>query len=80
MVVKMNLSIITKNHAANPEKGSLKKSILKPYDRAAAMPTAWKLMSRIFNVSLIIKSTYESADLSDTPGKSKRSASSIRSE
>ena len=29
--VKMNLKIITKNHAADPAKGFLKKSILKPY-------------------------------------------------
>ena len=43
MVVKMNLMIITKNHAADPEIGFHTKSISKPYDRATAMPTAWKL-------------------------------------
>ena len=40
--VKMNLSIITKNHAADPEKGFLTKSILKTYGRAMAIPTAWE--------------------------------------
>ena len=44
MVVKMNLRIITKNHAADPEIGFLTKSILKPYGRATAMPKAWKLI------------------------------------
>ena len=36
----MNLRIITKNHAVDPEIGLLTKSILKPYGRAAAMPTS----------------------------------------
>ena len=40
MVVKMNLRIITNNHAADPEKGFLTKSISKSYGRATAMPTA----------------------------------------
>ena len=40
IAVKMNLRITTKNHAADPEKGFLTKSIEKPYDRATAMPTA----------------------------------------
>ena len=39
MAVKMNLRIITKNHAADPEIGFLTKSISKPY----SMPTAWEL-------------------------------------
>ena len=43
MDVKMNLRIITKNHAADPEKGFLTKSISKPNGRATAMPTAWEL-------------------------------------
>ena len=43
MGVKMNLRIITKNHAVDPEKGFLTKSISKPYGRATAMPPAWKL-------------------------------------
>ena len=43
MWVKMNLRIITKNDAANLEKRFLRKSFLKPYTRAAAMPTTWEL-------------------------------------
>ena len=43
MGFKMNLRIIMKNHAADPEIGFLAKSILKPYGRVAAIPTAWKL-------------------------------------
>ena len=43
MGLKMNLSIITKNHAADPEIGFLTKSISKPNGRATAMPTAWEL-------------------------------------
>ena len=38
----MNLRMLTKTHAADPE-GFLTKSILKPYGRAVAMPTAWEL-------------------------------------
>ena len=40
--VKVNLRIITKNHAADSEIGFLKKSITKPYGRATAMPPAWE--------------------------------------
>ena len=43
IAVKMNLRIITKNHAADPEIGFLKKSISKLYSRATAMPPAWEL-------------------------------------
>ena len=43
MGLKMNLRIITKNRAADPEIGFLKKSISKPNDRATAMPTAWEI-------------------------------------
>ena len=39
----MNLRIITKNHAADPEIGFLTKSVSKRYWRATAMPTAWDL-------------------------------------
>ena len=39
----MNLRIMTKYNAADPEIGFLTKSILKPYGRATAMPTAWEL-------------------------------------
>ena len=45
MNVKMNLRIITKNHAADREKGFLTKSVLKTYGREAAMPTSWDLSS-----------------------------------
>ena len=47
MGVKMKLSIITKNHATDPEIGFLTKSILKPYGRATAMPPAWELNYRL---------------------------------
>ena len=51
MSVKMNIRIITKNHAADLEKGFLTKSISKPYGRATAMPPAWELMnSRKFSI------------------------------
>ena len=43
MGVKINLRIITKNHEADPEIGFFKKSISKPYGRAAAMPPAGEL-------------------------------------
>ena len=38
--------IIKKNHAADPEKGFLTKSISKPNGRATAMLTAWELIIR----------------------------------
>ena len=44
MGVKINLRIITKNHAAEPEIGFLIKSISKPYGRATAMPAAWEVI------------------------------------
>ena len=43
MGVKINLRMITKNHAADQEIGFLTKSISKPYGRAMAMPPAWEL-------------------------------------
>ena len=43
MGVKMNLKIVTKNHAADQEIGFLAKSISKSNGCATAMPTAWKL-------------------------------------
>ena len=43
MSVKIFLRMITKNHAADLEIGFLLKSILKPYGRAAVIPTAWEL-------------------------------------
>ena len=39
----MNFRIITKNRAANPEMRFLQNSILKPYGRAMAKPTALEL-------------------------------------
>ena len=43
MAVKMNLRIITKNHATDPEIGFLTKSISEPNGCETAMPTAWEL-------------------------------------
>ena len=40
----MNLRKIIENHAADPGKGFLIKSILKPRGQTAAMPTAWELI------------------------------------
>ena len=48
MGVKMNLRIIRKNHAADPEIEFLIKSISKPYGRAMVMPTAWELHHIVF--------------------------------
>ena len=39
----MNLRIITKNHAADPEIGLLAKLISKSNGCATAMPTTWEL-------------------------------------
>ena len=52
MAVKMNLRIITKNNAADPEKGFLAKSISKSNGYATAMPTAWELNNEIFGYEL----------------------------
>ena len=46
MDVTINLRVITKNLAADSYKEFLTKSILKPYDRAAAIPTVWELIGR----------------------------------
>ena len=43
IAVKMNLSIITKNHAADPVIGFLTKSISKLYGRATAVPPVSEL-------------------------------------
>ena len=53
----MNLRIITKNHAADPEIGFLTKSISKPSGRATAMPTAWEL------IKFEIKVNYEQFEI-----------------
>ena len=42
--VKMNLWLITKNRAADPEIGFLTKLIFKSYGFAVAMPTAWEFI------------------------------------
>ena len=50
MGVKMNIRVITKNHATDPEIALLTKSISKPYGRAAAMPTASELIIAVCNL------------------------------
>ena len=50
MGVKIDLRIITKNHAADIEKEFLKKSILKRYGHATAMPTSWELRDDDFEI------------------------------
>ena len=50
----MNLRIITKHHAADPEIGFLTKSITKPNGRATAMPTAWELRYRTGGLAAIL--------------------------
>ena len=45
MGLKMNLRIITKNHAADPEIGFFAKSISKS-NGPTALPTAWELRSK----------------------------------
>ena len=47
IAVKINLRIITKNDAADPEIGFLTKSISKPYGHAKAKPTALNLIERL---------------------------------
>ena len=53
MAVKMNLRIITKNYAADPEKGFLAKSISKSNGYATAMPTAWELIKNFWRFSYL---------------------------
>ena len=50
MAVKMNISILTKKHAADLELGFLKKSISKTYGCATAMPIALELIILRFAV------------------------------
>ena len=47
MAVKMNLRIITKRFAADPEIGFLTKSISKANGYGTAMPPAWELTQRL---------------------------------
>ena len=42
MGIEINLRIIKKNNGADTEIGFPTKSILKPFGRTAAMPTAWE--------------------------------------
>ena len=56
MGVKINFRIITKNHAADPKRRFLTKSISKPNGRATAVPTAWELSKvniKEFNENII---------------------------
>ena len=46
MAVKINLTIITRNHAGDPEIGFLAKSISKSNGCATAMSKAWELSLR----------------------------------
>ena len=57
MAVKMNLRIITKNHAADPEKGFLAKSISKSNGYATAMPTASELKTLVFRKMTVVPQT-----------------------
>ena len=49
MTVKINLRILTKNRASDPEIGYLTKSISKPKGRLTGMPTAWELTTSFGN-------------------------------
>ena len=56
MAVKMNLRIITKRFAADPEIGFLTKSISKANGYATAMPPAWELkINNFMNLTLKLK-------------------------
>ena len=50
----MNLRIITKNHAADPDIGFLTTSISKNNGSATAMPTAWEVRPNV-DVSVILE-------------------------
>ena len=52
MAVKTNLTIIMKNHAADPEIWFLGKLIPKSDGFATVMPTAWELSFRETKVSV----------------------------
>ena len=59
MAVKMNIRIITKNHAADPEIRFLTKSISKPNGYTTAMPTACELKKvEIFFVAPIAQQNF----------------------
>ena len=58
MAVKMNLRIITKRFAADPEIGFLTKSISKANGYGTAMPPAWELKSTFMRQLVKIKLTF----------------------
>ena len=51
MGLKMNLSIITKNHAANSKIGSPQKIDFRPVWTHESHPTAWELKFRLKTLS-----------------------------
>ena len=51
----MYIRKITKNHAVDPEIGFRTKSILKPYEHLAVMPTAWELTLSLVKQRHLIK-------------------------
>ena len=53
MAVKMNLRMITKNHAADPEKGFVAKIDFKAVQPHVAMPQAWELTNEVHVCSQI---------------------------
>ena len=57
MAVKMNLRVITKRFAADPEIGFLTKSISKANGYATAMPPAWELSiyTSLISVNEVLK-------------------------
>ena len=56
MAVKMNLRIITKRFAADPEIGFLTKSISKANGYGTAMPPAWELKDAVRPLEAIFTS------------------------
>ena len=56
IAVKMNLRIIKKNHAADPEIEFLAKLISKSNRCATAMPTAWEL-NKIISAGKMMNNT-----------------------
>ena len=77
----MNLRLMTKHHAADLEIGFLTKSILKPYGRAAAMPTARELKTEIssfikifiivyFNLKYCVVQNVQNLDSRNNTGRS----------
>ena len=63
MTVKINLRIITKNHAAYPEIGLLLKLISKPNGCATAMPTAREINSILHHSEKLFRKKFCLASL-----------------